>query len=108
MAKVNVMKGVSGAVLASADGLLVAGQVAAPLKADTIAAFLPQIFSRLTQSAKEMQLGDLQTVFLTLQSGQCQIFKCGSLFFGALGKPGENLPSSTLNLIANELAKINR
>ncbi len=97
------LPGVSGALLAANDGLLVAGKLPAPLKAETLAAFLPQIFTRVSGCAEEVQLGTLRA--LTLMAGQtpCAIFKAGKLYLAVLGQPGQPLPEPALERIAGEL-----
>ena len=89
------------------DGFLVAGALPPPLKSETMAAFLPQIFGRLAHYSTEIQLGPLAA--LTLQAGRtpCTIFKTGALYLAVLGKPGESLPDAILLRVAGELAKRN-
>ena len=55
--RICALEGVAGSALAMSDGLVVAAHLPAPLNPDTVAAFLPQIFARVSQSAGEMQLG---------------------------------------------------
>jgi predicted regulator of Ras-like GTPase activity (Roadblock/LC7/MglB family) len=90
------------------DGLLVAGDLPPPLKSETMAAFLPQIFGRLAHYSAEIQLGPPSA--LTLLAGQtpCTIFKTGALYLAVLGKPGETLPDALLQRVAGELAKRNQ
>ncbi len=51
------LPGVAGAVVALADGLRVAGQVPSEFNADTVAAFLPQIYERVNQCTRELRMG---------------------------------------------------
>lgn len=99
------LAGVSASVIATADGLLVAGQVPAPMKAETLAGFMPQMFSRMATYTEGAQLGTLRV--LTLQAGQapCAIFKAGPLYLAVLGHAGHALPEALLERIAGELAK---
>jgi predicted regulator of Ras-like GTPase activity (Roadblock/LC7/MglB family) len=101
------LEGVAGSVLAMSDGLAVAAQLPPPLKADTVAAFLPQIFSRISQSAGEMQLGAVTGIVLMAGQGDCAIYKTGKLYLAVLGHPGATLPQAVLGRIAAELAKRN-
>jgi predicted regulator of Ras-like GTPase activity (Roadblock/LC7/MglB family) len=101
------LPGVAGALLASSDGLLVAGQLPAPMKAETLAAFLPKIFSRIAVCAEEVQLGALRAVRLSAGPAPCVIFKAGTLYLAALGQPGQTLPEETLDRLAGELAQQN-
>jgi predicted regulator of Ras-like GTPase activity (Roadblock/LC7/MglB family) len=107
MQKVCDLNGVAGSVITMADGLLVAGQVPLPQKAETLAAFLPQIFARLTQYAGEMQLGSLNGLHLSTTEAPCAIFKAGKLYLGVIGRVGQSLPEAQLQRIATEIAKRN-
>jgi predicted regulator of Ras-like GTPase activity (Roadblock/LC7/MglB family) len=107
MQRILALPGVAGALVASDDGLLVAGQTPAPLKAETLAAFLPQIFSRIGGSVEEAQLGTLRALTLAAGPAPCAIFKAGTLYLGVLGRPGQALDEPLLQRIAGELAKLN-
>ena len=103
--KTITLPGVTGALIALQDGLLVAGSMPSPWKTETIAAFIPQIFGRLTQYTKELQMGEVRTVSFGVDSGTLQIFNAGIIYFGALGKHGGSLPVEDLTLIATELSR---
>jgi predicted regulator of Ras-like GTPase activity (Roadblock/LC7/MglB family) len=103
--RILALPGVSGAVLASSDGLLVAGRMPAPLKAETMAAFLPQIFTRIGGCAEQAQLGTLRAVRLSAGPAPCGIFKAGTLYLAVLGHPGQTLPEPALERVAGELAQ---
>jgi predicted regulator of Ras-like GTPase activity (Roadblock/LC7/MglB family) len=107
IAKICALKGVAGSALTMSDGLPVAGQLPAPLKTETVAAFLPQLFGRVSQSAGEMQLGALTRVVLTAGAAPCAVYKTGKLYLAVLGVPSEALPEAMLERIAAELAKRN-
>jgi predicted regulator of Ras-like GTPase activity (Roadblock/LC7/MglB family) len=106
--RIAAIHGVSGNVLATADGLLVAGQVAPPLKAETLAAFLPQMFGRMNGYAAEVKLGPLRAVTLNAESAPCAMFKAGKLHLAVVGIPGQSLPEAMLTRIAEELEKRNQ
>ena len=72
-----------------------------------MAAFLPQIFGRVSQSAGEMQLGPVSSVVLAAGQGRCAIYKTGKLYLAVLGHPGAALPEAMLGRIAAEIAKRN-
>ncbi|MDB6028051.1 MAG: hypothetical protein JWM68_4274 [Verrucomicrobiales bacterium] len=109
LAKASTLKGMAGGVISTHDGLMVAGELPAPLKADTVAAFLPQIFSRMNQYAKELQTGgDVSTMTIIFDKVPWQFSKLGKLYFAAMGRPGESLPTQQLTLICGELAKQNK
>lgn len=103
--KTITMPGIIGALIALQDGLLVAGSMPPPWKTETIAAFIPQIFGRLTQYTKELQMGEVSTVSFGVETGTLQIFNAGIIYFGALGQPGTALPVEDLTLIATELSR---
>jgi predicted regulator of Ras-like GTPase activity (Roadblock/LC7/MglB family) len=97
------LPGVAGAVVALPDGLRVASEVPADLNADTLAAFLPQIFERLNQSTRELRMGPLNNVSFTVGNVPWKIFRVSSVYFAAFGRAGENLPTAQLAGMAMEL-----
>jgi predicted regulator of Ras-like GTPase activity (Roadblock/LC7/MglB family) len=99
------LSGITGAFVAMQDGLLVAAELPSDLKADTVAAFLPQIFGRMNQYTKELELGKLSSLTFVVENISWQIIKSGTVYLVALGKSGESLPGSKLNTIAAELGK---
>jgi predicted regulator of Ras-like GTPase activity (Roadblock/LC7/MglB family) len=101
----TLLPNVSGALIALQDGLLVANNLPAELKSDTIAAFVPQIFGRLNQYSKELQMGDTKAVSFTVECGTFQVFNAGLIYFAAYGKLGALLPLAELQLIAAELGR---
>ncbi|HWD21311.1 MAG TPA: roadblock/LC7 domain-containing protein [Verrucomicrobiae bacterium] len=105
--KISALPGVAGSLITMSDGLLVAGQAPAPQKAETVAAFLPQMFARMGQYAGEMQLGSLTALHLFTADAPCAVFKAGKLYLGVIGRAGEALPEAQLLRIASELAKRN-
>ena len=100
----GALPGVAGAVVGLQEGLLVAAQLPEHMKGDTVAAFLPQIFARLTNYAGEMKLGGVQDILFTTNGAHFQIYRLGEIYFAVLGKPGESLPWEGLRLIVEELA----
>jgi predicted regulator of Ras-like GTPase activity (Roadblock/LC7/MglB family) len=99
------LPGVEGAFLAMTDGLLVAAELPPQYKAEMFAAFLPQIFGRMNQYSKELQLGGLSSLTFVVNHVPWQIVKSGGIYLVALAKPGENLPSAKLDVVASELGK---
>ena len=99
------LPGVAGAIIAMSEGLPVATALPDGVKSEVVAAFLPQIFARLNQYAGEMKLGDVDDLLFTTHGAQCQIYRLGSVYFAALGKPGAVLPARELRLIAAELGR---
>ena len=102
------LSGVAGALLASNDGLLVAGQLPAPLEAETMAAFLPQILMRIGICTEEIRLGKLRSVMLLVGKTPCAMFRAGALSLAVLGQPGQTLPEAALERMAGELARQNQ
>ncbi len=99
------LPGVAGALIALQDGLLVAHCMPPGVKAETVGAFLPQIIGRMSQYAKEFQLGGLKSVTLTIDKGRLQIYHPGAIYFAALGRPQDELPQDKLDFIAAELSR---
>ncbi len=97
------LPGITGAVIALEEGLVVAQKLPEGLAAETFAAFMPQIFGRIERYTREMQLGDVAEILIQSASGPCQLFRIGRVFFAILGRPAEPLPAG-LKLIAAELA----
>ena len=103
VARAAALPGVAGAVVALPDGLRVASQVPAELNADTLAAFLPQIFERVNQSARELRMGALNNVSFTVGNVPWKIFRVNAVYFAAFGRAGEALPAAQLAQLAAEL-----
>lgn len=99
------LNGVAGAIVALNDGLLVAAKVPPELKPETLAAFLPQVFSRVEQATATMQLGELQSLMFTAGDRPWQIWKAGPVFFAAMGRPNELLPGAQLRVLATQLSR---
>jgi predicted regulator of Ras-like GTPase activity (Roadblock/LC7/MglB family) len=103
VSKAATLDGVDGALIALPDGLLVASRIPTNMNADTIAAFLPQIFGRVSQCTRELRLGELNNLNFTVGSIPWKIFRVGSIYFAAFGRPGVPLPTSQLVGLAAEL-----
>jgi predicted regulator of Ras-like GTPase activity (Roadblock/LC7/MglB family) len=97
------LEGVAGALIALPDGLMVANQLPADVNSDTLAAFLPQIFGRVSQSTKELRMGELNNLNFTVGNTAWKIFRVNSIFFAAFGFAGQPLPSAQLAALAAEL-----
>jgi predicted regulator of Ras-like GTPase activity (Roadblock/LC7/MglB family) len=97
------MDGVAGALIALPDGLMVASRLSPELNGDTLAAFLPQIFGKVSQCTKELRMGDLNNLNFTVGNVPWKIFRVNAIFFAAFGKPGEPLPTAKLAALAGEL-----
>ena len=99
------LPGVAGALLAMQDGLLVNSQLPPNLRGETMAAFLPQVFGRLNQYTKEIQLGEPSSIEVRVGGVPFAIFKSGNIYFAVLGRAGESLPEAQLQIIATQLGR---
>ncbi len=97
------LNGVAGALVALPDGLMVASKLSPGLNGDTLAAFLPQIFSRITRSTKEMGVGEVNNLNFTVDNVPWRISVVNSIFFAAFGCSGQPLPTTQLTALAEEL-----
>jgi predicted regulator of Ras-like GTPase activity (Roadblock/LC7/MglB family) len=97
------LDGVAGALIALPDGLMVASRLSPDLNADTLAAFLPQIFAKVSQCTKELRMGDLNNLNFTVGNVPWKIFRVNAIFFAAFGRAGEALPTAQLAALAAEL-----
>ncbi len=99
------LPGVTGALMALQDGLLVASCMPPDWRTETVAAFLPQIFGRMNQYAKELNMGKLESVAFTLGQGTFHVYHAGMVYFAVLGMADNALPLPQLNLVAAELSR---
>jgi predicted regulator of Ras-like GTPase activity (Roadblock/LC7/MglB family) len=103
VSRAAALDNVAGALIGLPDGLLVASRLGADLNADTLAAFLPQIFGRVSQCTKELRMGDLNGLGFTVGNIAWKLFRVNAIFFAAFGRPGQPLPASQLAALAAEL-----
>jgi predicted regulator of Ras-like GTPase activity (Roadblock/LC7/MglB family) len=106
--KTSALNGVAGALIAMQDGLLVAGHLPPGLNGETIAAFLPQLFSRVLQYSKELKFGEANNLTIIVDNVPLKVFKVGGVFFTVLGRADEALPEPHLGIIAAQLAPQNK
>jgi predicted regulator of Ras-like GTPase activity (Roadblock/LC7/MglB family) len=97
------LPGVVGALVALPDGLKVASRIPSDFNADTLAAFLPQIFDRVSQSTRELRMGALNNFNFTVGNVPWKIFRVNAVYFAAFGRAGEALPTVQLAALAAEL-----
>lgn len=100
------LPGVAGAVVALEEGLVIAQSLPPGFAAETFAAFMPQIFGRLGQYTAEMQLGAATEVTIHTAHGPFHAARCGKIYFGMLGHPGERLPEN-LTALTSQLPSLN-
>jgi len=103
VSRAMALPGVVGALVALPDGLKVASQIPSDLNADTLAAFLPQIFDRVSQCTKELRMGALNNINFTVGNVPWKIFRVNAVYFAAFGRAGEALPTVLLAALAAEL-----
>jgi predicted regulator of Ras-like GTPase activity (Roadblock/LC7/MglB family) len=103
VARAMTLPGVAGVVVALCDGLMIACQVPPDLNADTVAAFLPQIFDRVAQSTRELRMGALNNLKFTVGNVPWHIFRVNAVYFAAFGRAGESMPTAQLASLAGEL-----
>jgi len=103
VSRAAALDGVAGALIALPDGLMVASRIASDLNGETLAAFLPQIFGKISQCTKELRMGDLNNVNFTVGNTPWKIFRVNAIFFAAFGRAGERLPTGQLAALAAEL-----
>jgi predicted regulator of Ras-like GTPase activity (Roadblock/LC7/MglB family) len=97
------LDGVVGALIALPDGLMVANRLPPDLNGETLAAFLPQIFGKVSQCTKELRMGELNNLHFTVGNVPWKIFRVHAIFFAAFGRAGEGLPTGRLAALAAEL-----
>jgi predicted regulator of Ras-like GTPase activity (Roadblock/LC7/MglB family) len=103
VSRAAALDNVAGALVALPDGLMVASSISGEVNGDTLAAFLPQIFAKLTQCTRELRMGELNNLSFTVGNVPWKIFRVNAIFFAAFGKAGEALPTVQLAALAAEL-----
>lgn len=103
VARAAAMEGVYGALVALPDGLMVASKLPADLNGDTLAAFLPQIFGKVSQCTRELRMGELNNLNFTVGNVPWKIFRVNAIFFAVFGRAGQGLPTAQLASLAAEL-----
>src|SRR5207245_4003134 len=96
VSRAAALDGVAGALIALPDGLMVASQLSPELNGETLAAFLPQIFGKVSQCTKELRMGELNNLNFTVGNVPWKIFRVNAIFFAAFGREGEPLPTAQL------------
>lgn len=103
VSRAAALDGVVGALIALPDGLMVASKLSPDLNGDTLAAFLPHIFGKVSQCTKELRMGELNNLNFTVGNIPWKIFRVHAIFFAAFGRPGQGLPTAQLAALAAEL-----
>lgn len=103
VSRAAALEGVAGVIIALPDGLMVANSVPPDLNPDTVAAFLPHIFGKVSQCTKELRMGELNNLNFTVGNVPWKIFRVNAIFFAAFGHEGQGLPTGRLTALAAEL-----
>jgi len=103
VSKAAALPGVVGVLIALPDGLLVANKLPADVNGDTLAAFLPQIFGKVSACTNELRTGELNNLNFTVGNVPWKIFRVNAIFFAAFGKAGQALPTAQLAALAANL-----
>ena len=102
--RAKALPGVAGVIIALPDGLSVASLAPEGVDADMLAAFVPQILDRASQSVTELRMGELRSLSFTVGNVPWMIFRGSMIYFAAFGREGEALPpSAQLEALATEL-----
>lgn len=101
--KASLLEGVYGALVVLPDGLLVAAKLDPSLNGETVAALIPQMYSKLSGCTKELRMGELNNLNFTVGRVPWKIFRVNGIFFAAFGCAGETLPTGHLAELAAEL-----
>jgi predicted regulator of Ras-like GTPase activity (Roadblock/LC7/MglB family) len=101
--RATALDGVVGALVALPDGLMVASKLPPDLNGDTLAAFLPHIFGKVSACTKELRMGELNNLNFTVGNVPWKIFRVNAIFFAAFGSAGKPLPTGQLSILAGEL-----
>jgi predicted regulator of Ras-like GTPase activity (Roadblock/LC7/MglB family) len=99
------LPGMTGALICTSDGLVVAEHFVSPVGSETFCALMTQMFNRVTGYTKELRLGSPAEVGFVIDGATYQIFQTPRVFVIAVGKPGEALPVHELRIIAEYLGK---
>jgi predicted regulator of Ras-like GTPase activity (Roadblock/LC7/MglB family) len=100
--RIRELENVTGAFVATADGLLVAADIADG-NASILAAFAPTVFSQLTKYTDMAKLGRPEAIELHLGLTTIHVRKSGKLYLGILMPPGHSFPLAALAPIASSL-----
>lgn len=100
--QIRALEGVTGAFLATNDGLLIAGDVP-EANENVLAAFAPTVFSQLAKYADMARLGMPEAVDVHLASTTMHVRKAGKIYMGVLTPHGHPLPGPALEQISAAL-----
>jgi len=99
------LPGVAGVLLAMNDGLLVTSTLPPKIKSEMLAAFLPQMFGRMSQYAREIGMSAVGSLSFSVEEGVWQVLRQSNVFLAVLCRPDQTLPMGPLAAIGAELNK---
>lgn len=108
VSRAAALDGVAGALIALPDGLMVASKIPEDQNGDTLAAFLPHLFGKMTQCTKELRMGELNNLHFTVGNIPWKVFRVNAVFFAVFGRIGQPLPTAQLASLAGELDHKNK
>ena len=94
--KIGELSGVRGAMISLGEGLAVSSMLSTGMRAEVLAAFIPQIFVRVEQYTGEMDLGAIDQLVLSTESGRCQLNRRGEIFLSVFGEKNHGFPVEEL------------
>jgi predicted regulator of Ras-like GTPase activity (Roadblock/LC7/MglB family) len=97
------IEGIVGALIALPDGLMVASKLPGGVNGETLAAFLPHLYGKVTQCTQELRMGELNNLKFTVGNVPWKIYRVNALYFAAFGEAGKPLPGAPLHALAMEL-----
>jgi predicted regulator of Ras-like GTPase activity (Roadblock/LC7/MglB family) len=100
--RIREIENVTGAFVATADGLLVAADLADG-NASILAAFAPTVFSQLAKYTDMAKLGKPEAIELHLGLTTIHVRKAGKLYLGILMPPGHSFPLAAVAPISSSL-----
>jgi len=100
--QIHALSGVTGAFLATSDGLLIASEVPGG-NANVLAAFAPTVFSQLAKYAGMAHLGSPEAIDLHLAAASIHIRKAGKLYLGVVTPPGAPVPVAAITQFSANL-----
>lgn len=80
------LQGVEGCIVAMSDGIYMTGDLPAHLDSQRVSAFAPQLFARVAQYVRELNVGTARRFTIFTDAQPITIFKSGDLFFIVIHK----------------------
>ncbi len=97
------LEGVDVAMLSMTGGFNIVSEIPEGFEGSHFAAFIPQMFTQMDKSAKDMRLGAVTSVSFVAGGRTCQAFRRGPAIFAVVSQQRKPLPSEILHSIMAEL-----